>query len=612
MRHYENEVSTMFPAHPKYDEYVGVWEMIDDCLAGSTAVKDRSVTYLPKTEGMASDPVMGDVIYKRYLHGALYPEHAQDFFIASTGLLKQKDPLVNFPDVMHKEFIPAPAYDSDKSFYDVYSEVQDGVMKYSRCGVLLDPPDTYEKKLHKFPLMSIYNTYKIINWGYSQYKGRRVLSWILLDESYYETTGENFSSQLKDKYRFLGLKTKDDAGHDLDSPLYYTYTGETNIRSIFNPPMPNSDGVILDSVSGVVITYPNINGKYLDRIPFFCFTGTRISLEPERPIVQSLCEACIYIYNLSADYKEYLYKQGFGIMFGRGFETDQTIYTGTNKAIIVASPDADLKMVESSGNGLAEYRLAVSNAIDYAKSLGLAILKGNGDETGVSVAKRQGFKTASLKSISKTVGEGFTQIAKTAAEWAGLSEDEISNISISPNTDFSATALSSDITVFQNVLNSDYPIMSDWDIYHNLRNLGKTVYGTFEEYQAEVDATRKARDAYKLQLKIEETEKMNELQLKQQQAMQKLQAVTPTANNPSDASVGSDGGGKEEAPPAQKASEGDMSKAVVCIETGKRYNSATEAGKDVGVSGSAITRAANGTSKTAGTLNNRPLHWKYA
>lgn len=521
----KTERSQSFPTHPQYDDYLEVWEMIDDCLGGSSNIKKKREKYLPKTEGMLADSQYGEVIYKRYLHGAMFPEHSQDFFIASTGLLKQKDPSLNFPDIMLTDFVPAPSYESEKSFLDIYGEVQDGVMKYSRCGVLLDPPDTINRSLHTFPLMSVYDTYKIINWGYTRYNGRKVLSWVLLDESYYATEGSDFNRVHKEFYRFLGLKTTDADGNYLNTPIYYTYTGGSDIKSIFNPPMPDSDGVVLDPETGVIVLYPNINGRFLDRIPFFCFTGTRMSLLPERPIVQSLCEACIHIYNLSADYKEYLYKQGFGILFGSGFETDSTIYTGANKAVIVNSADANLKMVESTGSGLAEYRLALAQSLDYAKSLGLAILKSTGDETGVSVAKRQGFKTASLKSISKTVGEGFVQIAKTAAEWAGLPKQVIDSIAITPNMDFSATQASSDITVFQNLINSAYPIMSDYDVYHNLRNLGKTVYNTYDEYRKDVESTRKEKDTYMLQSKLDEMRKIHELEVAYQKELKSIEPV---------------------------------------------------------------------------------------
>lgn len=609
--------NSTFPTHPLFDDYLEVWNTIDDCLEGSRAVKSKGHKYLPPTEGMKADAEMGAAFYNRYKHNAMYPEYAQDFFIASTGLLKQKDPSVSFPEVMEKSFIPSPSYDSEKSFYDVYSEVQDGVMRYSRCGVLLDPPASSEKKLHIFPLMTIYNTYKIINWGYTRYKGRKVLSWIVLDESYYEVSDERFSRDYKENFRFLGLKTKDSNGKDLPSPLYYTYTGEANITGIFNPPLPDDTGLAVDT-SGVVVTYPNINGTYLDCIPFFCFTGTRMSLEPERPIAQSLCEACVYIYGLTADYREYLYKQGFPILFAKGMEIDTKIYTGTNKAVVVPSENADLKMVESSGNGLAEYRLAVANAEEYAKSLGLSILKNTGDETGASVAKRQGFKTASLKSISKTVGEGFTQIAKIAARWAGLEQAQIDQISVTPNLDFSATAVASEVTVFQNLADSEYSIMSDWDIYQVLRSKGVTSYNTFDEYIQDVTKTREERADYLLEQKIKETEKMNELQLKHQKAQEEMRAEMAEANasangvDGQDDSVNVSGGVSKGAPDAPKQAEGDMSKAVVCVETGRKYKSATEASKDTGVSVAAITRNASGATKSAGSKDGKALHWKFA
>lgn len=503
-------VCSSLPTHPDYIEFYPIWEMVDDCLDGARTIKQRREQYLPKTEGMAADKQLGEVIYRRYLHNAQFPDYAQDYFLASSGLLKQADPVLNFPDDMRDKFVPSPSYVSNKSFYDVYGEVQDGVMKYSRAGVLLDPPNTSEKSLHEYPLLVTYDTYSIINWGTTVYKGRKVTSWVILNESYYETNSVTFGRELKERYRFLGLKTKDDYGNDIDVPMYYTYEGGTGMLGIFNPPAP-SDGMSSVFVNEYEVRYPNINGKYLDHIPFYCFTGTKMSLTPERPICQSLCEACINMYGLSADYREYLYKQGFGILFGKGFSTDSQIYAGVNKAFIVETKDADLKMVESSGSGLAEYRLALSEATIYAKSLGLAILKGNGDETGVSVAKRQGFKTASLKSISKTVAEGFTLIAKTAAEWAGLSKEDVDSITIIPNIDFSSSASTTDLTTYQNVTNADTLVISDYDLFLNLKAKGMTAYATYAEYRKETDAFQKERDKYLLEKEIERTKALKEL-----------------------------------------------------------------------------------------------------
>ena len=136
-----------------YDKYLPVWNLVDDCIEGGDTIKQRRTRYLPMTEGMAADKVMGEKIYNRYLHNAVFPEYTHDFFIASTGLLKQKDPVFNFPDVMDENFVPCPSYSTNKTLYDVYSEVQDEVMKYCRCGVLLDVPDSIEKKADTFPVL---------------------------------------------------------------------------------------------------------------------------------------------------------------------------------------------------------------------------------------------------------------------------------------------------------------------------------------------------------------------------------------------------------------------------------------------------------------------------
>lgn len=611
-----NRLNPSTRCHPTYEEYLPVWDKITDCLLGASAIKSKRELYLPMTEGMKADSVMGEVIYKRYLHNAMFPDYAQDFFIASTGLLKQKDPTVNFPDAMVKEFKNSPSYNINESLDDIYSTVQDEVMKYSRCGVLLDPPDTGYRSNATYPVLLIYNTYRIINWGVTKYHGREIVSWILLNESYFDSSNESFSDKYVESYRFLGLKTTDSDGNDLPVPIYYTYEYGNGIQGVFNPPPPDENGYA--TVGDVLIRYPHINGKYMDKIPFFCFTGTRMSLAPERPITQSLCEACISLYGLYADYREYLYKQGFGILFGRGFTTDTTIYSGVNKAVTVADKDADLKMVESSGNGLAEYRLAIDNTMNYAKSLGLAILKGNGDETGVSVAKRQGFKTASLKSIAKTLAEGFTLVSKTAAEWAGLSREEIDSITIIPNTDFSSMASINDLTVYQNIQDANDPIMSDYDVYLRLRNNEITSLATYDEWKQERIRSRAERDKYVLDKKMEETRRMNEESLKQemkrQEIMSQIQSDASSGNNNDDDASKASMNPKIDnfdIPDAKGKDDGDMRKGVICVETGKQYDSVAEAAKSVGVNSSTIVKQIRGQISYAGKSGTAKLHWKY-
>jgi hypothetical protein len=63
---------------------------------------------------------------------------------------------------------------------------------------------------------------------------------------------------------------------------------------------------------------------------------------------------------------------------------------------------------------------------------------------------------------------------------------------------------------------------------------------------------------------------------------------------------------------AVKSMNKATSKKTKCIETGKIYNSASEAARDVGVSASLIMRVCRGERKTAGKdKNGNPIHWEY-
>lgn len=508
--------------HESYQAYEGVWDFIDDCVEGEAVIKSKRETYLSKTEGMASDPKYGEAIYARYLRNAQFPEYTYDYLSAVNGMLRQKDPTVNVPEKIEKEYLISPTDEANKTFMDIYGEVIDDVIRYSRCGILLDPPETMEMKADLFPNMIKYGTRSIRNWGYSIFNGRKIPTMILLDESYTSYENESLSAETVEKFRFLGLKIKDvyyDSEGNLretylKEPLYYTYVGDRFTRAIFNPPAPNADGFA--EVDGTEIRYPRLNGSYSHSIPFFCFGSTEMSLYPEKPLAYPICKGCLYLYGLNADFREYLYKTGFGIYFANGVDSDKDIYVGTNKVCVVSSDKADLKLVESNGVGLSEYRLAIQNTVDYIKSLGLSILKNAGDESGTSVGKRISLRTSNLKSISKTIAEGFTQIIKKAAEWNGNipqeGEEGIDSISIVPVTEFHNSPQLSDLISISSTAGADKVILSDYDIYLNLRAQNFTPVTTFDEWNMARKKTQDEKDARDLAMKKAELQMQKDIE----------------------------------------------------------------------------------------------------
>jgi len=63
---------------------------------------------------------------------------------------------------------------------------------------------------------------------------------------------------------------------------------------------------------------------------------------------------------------------------------------------------------------------------------------------------------------------------------------------------------------------------------------------------------------------------------------------------------------------AVKAMNKAQSKPVKCLNNGKVYESASEAAREIGVSGSLVMRCCRGEGKSAGKdKDNNPLHWVY-
>lgn len=486
---------------PEHSDYVFMrykWDIIDDCLEGEDKIKLKGTCYLPKTMGMETDKQHGDEIYKAYKMRADYYDYPADFYMAIGGLLRQKDPELSFPDEMDTKFVPSPSYVSNKSFYDVYSDVIDYVTKYARHGILLDIPEGRDKAIDLYPVIVQYNARQIKHWGTTIYKGQEVVSFVVLDESYYSYDNASLSQIQKPRYRFLGLKTlTDDGNNELDTPIYYTYSGETWDFGIFNPPYVPT-GV---DVGGKTVYFPSLKGKTMPYIPFWCIGTTKIGLDVEKPIIYPLCKASLALYRLSADYKEYLFKQGFALLFGHGFKPDTDIYVGGQKAIIIEDEHASLDYVEISGVGLSEYRLAMEAQHQYALQIGINIMKSSGDETGQSVLRRTTLKTASLKTIAKTIAQGMTAVAKAAAYWRGLPQKEIDSITILPNIDFSGAA--NDTSSFMNVYSiwsSDVKGLSDYSYYAYGKKEGFITENTYDEWLEIVKAERESKKKEQLAL----------------------------------------------------------------------------------------------------------------
>ena len=473
--YFTNSVS--IPERPEYSSKCYVWNKIDDCLNGEDAIKSSGELYLRKTPGMRNDPKFGESMYRDYVDRADWYDLPQQFTLDLFGILWQKDPTINVPEEMELKFIPSPSYSNNKSFIDVYRETSKNIIKYDRHGILLDVPNHRDRVLETYPVMVQFNTRQIKHWGYTEFKGQQVLKYVVLDESTIDYNNETLTAHTCVKYRFLGLKTMD-GSVELDEPIYYTYTGTDEFKAILDPPFDSESGIV--NFEGFRIIYPNIHGKYANTIPFFCFSSTDMSLEPNTPIIYPLCNASLSLYRSSADINEALYKQAFALLFAKGFDSDSDVYVGTQKMISCASPDSDLKYVEISGTGLSEQRIALENKYNRARDIGLSIL--NSGSTGESVKTSINMKVASLKSISKTLADGFTSICKFAAYWRGLKEEDINSIKILPNMEFTISSNSNNVINGYSLWSSSIKGLTDFDYYTMLRENGRTSYTTFDSW----------------------------------------------------------------------------------------------------------------------------------
>jgi len=406
--------------NPEFISTYPDWKKMFDTNAGEREIKEATTEYLLKTEGQKNDKKNGSTRYANYVLRANYFNYVADTVISMLGVMYSEGPdKIELPDRingMMKHATPANA-----DLLDVARRINNNQLIFGRYGILVDVPDS---EGITDPVLIEYKWDKIINWHSTISGGVEKLNFVVLDESGNVLNPIKNEWEYAESYRLLAL--------DGDGVYYSRQLDSKDLSEIdiLNPP------ISYDEKGNEIDIYPKLAREPLDFIPFVFVNTTNIMPSVEKPPLLALANLCIAIYRGDADYRQALFMQGQDTLFVSGMDPAIPLALGAGAAVRAENPDATMRYVGVTSNGLSKTEKAQEDLHDKAQRSGIALIDQSTQESGEALKTRLAIKTANMKTIALTGAVALKKALQIAAIWAQADEDEVSVI---PNLDFSAS-----------------------------------------------------------------------------------------------------------------------------------------------------------------------------
>jgi hypothetical protein len=206
MANYENK-------RREYNDAVQSWQLVKDCVAGSRAVKDKGILYLPMPDPTnKSEENLAD--YEALKLRALFLNITGRTRQGLIGAVFRKTAEVDLPSVV--EYLIENASGDGTSLEQLSKEAVGEDLDTGRGGFFVDYPTkdtpgdvrpTKAQTAGRFAHIHLYEAMSIINWREDVINGVRKLTMVVLSECYNDDeTGDEFNFNLKRQYRALTLE----------------------------------------------------------------------------------------------------------------------------------------------------------------------------------------------------------------------------------------------------------------------------------------------------------------------------------------------------------------------------------------------------------------------
>jgi len=374
------------------------WDLIRDCLAGETQIKDRGTTYLPKPNPEDTS-AENTTRYNAYKARAVFYGVGSRTVDGLVGQVSHRDPVIELPNEL--EPLLENVDGSGVSLPQQANQVLRDVLSFSRGGLLVDYPKvesesgTTVEQLKAGdirPTITYWQPWDIINWRTKQVGGVFRLSLIVLTENYV-TDDDGFEEEKDDQWRVLRLDENNN------------YVVEEWIR--WNKVLDGRD--VVDYELKATWMPKDHLGNPFDHIPFVFVGSQNNSEHPDLPLLYDLCSLNIAHYRNSADYEDSCYLTGQPTPVFSGL-TEQWV-NDVLKGRVMLGSRASVSLPEGGG---AELLQASPNsmpfeAMQHKEKLMVAL--------GAKLVEQQQVQRTATEATNDKIGEDsvLTTVAKNVS-----------------------------------------------------------------------------------------------------------------------------------------------------------------------------------------------------
>lgn len=403
--------------HPDYTAMVTQWKKGADCVSGQKAVHDAGKTYLPALTDQT------DAEYLTYKLRALFVNYSWRSVSALVGMMFRKPMIVDVPESIK------PLLDdvtmSGIGFYTLAQEAAIEIMTTGRDGILVDYPVEGTEGMTVAmaeaagirPIMARYPATSILNWKTERIGNATVLSMVVLKEEASVPDPENeYAHETEAWYRVLDL-VKRRLEDQTDE-----YEGMKYRQRVFRINDKKEDEQVGPDI------FPLMNGKPLDRIPFYFIGVLTTTPDVDDPPMIDLFDVNLDHYRLSADHKHGLHFGGLPTAVISGYTPENKgdkLYIGSSSAWVFPDPQAKASYLEFTGQGLKPIADEMEKDEQRMAILGARLLTAEkkATETSQTAQIHRAGESSVLSAIAHTISTGLTMALNTFCAWAGQPGD---------------------------------------------------------------------------------------------------------------------------------------------------------------------------------------------
>ncbi|MDJ0087703.1 DUF4055 domain-containing protein [Pantoea allii] len=272
-------------ARAEYSDAAKSWQLVKECMAGSRAVKDKGILYLPMPDP-TNDSEENNARYEALLKRAMFLNITGRTRQGLVGAVFRKTAEVDLPESV--KYLIENASGDGTSLEQLSKEAVGEDLDTGRGGFFVDYPasdapegtrPTRAQTAGRFAHIHLYEALSIINWREDVIDGVRKLTLVVFAECYNKEENDEFTFDVQKQFRALTLE-----------------------GGVYRHRMWHEDD---QYESPQLDVYPtDFNGNRFDHIPFYFFGAESNDARIDKAPLEDLAEVNVLHYGNSATVEE--------------------------------------------------------------------------------------------------------------------------------------------------------------------------------------------------------------------------------------------------------------------------------------------------------------------